>query len=113
MANNGPTDTQTIIAELLLFDLLLCQGLLQELPYSFLFDSNRLVPSRRLIGHFVGHGIGIRHQLASPSIYVVFLGLRAELLLALRLGLFEVDGDALAIVCDENSILVLDDCDAV
>ena len=113
MANNGPADTQTIIAELLLFDLLLCQGLLQKLPYSFLFDSNGLVPCRRLVRHFVGHWIGIRHQLASPSIYIVFLSLRAELLLALRLGLFEVDGDALAIVCDENSILVLDDCDAV
>ena len=83
------------------------------MPNGFLFDSNGLVPCRRLICHFVGHGIGIRHQLAPASVYIVFLGLRAELLLALRLGLFEVDGDALAIVCDENSILVLDDCDAV
>ena len=73
LADNAPTGTQTT-AHLLLFYLLLGEGLLQELPYGFLFDANRLITRRGLISHFIRHGIGVRNQLASVSIYIVFGG---------------------------------------
>ena len=98
---------------LLLFKLLLGKGLLEELPNSFLFDTDGFVSSWWLDCCFIGHGVRIRYEFPSISIDVILLCLWAEFLLALRLWLFQIGWLSLAVVGDKNAILVLYDGDAI
>ena len=72
------------IALLLLFQFFLSQSLLQKGPHSLLLHVDGAIPGRGFDSLLLTDGVG-GVQLVAIAVDVVFVGLAAELLLALRL----------------------------
>ena len=98
---------------LLLFELFLCQSLLQELSHSFLFHIHWLftiIAADGFACDIMWYWVAIWIQFISISIDVVLLCLWSELLLAFRLRLFKVCCcvNTCAVIRNQTAVIILD-----